>query len=646
MKKKPLFKFLLAVCLVAALSVSAFLSSCCSPAPTGTLVAGFTDAPTTLNPFWSQRYPSTAFTGLIYEPLFYAMEDGSIEPCLATDWVQGDSGLEYTINLNPKAKWSDGTKVTADDVVFTYQLNWLHDAEWSQARNNKALLKKDGTAPAADALTKVSDTAVKFKLSDTFATQIFLTTLSTAFICPKHIWEPKIAALEALVPPVSIEKYAVEEESAAVQEALLVGSGPFMYEQYVSEEYMKYKVNPNYWTGTPAKIDQVVFKIYADPQVATLALRSGEVDCLPLISTPTEIATLLTDKDITVDIITNYNSTIMFFLNMRWAPLNVLNVRKAIDMALNKQDMITFGAFGYGTLPQQVPFPGGLAESNDDLAWTNTYVDGTGAFKSQATRVADANALLDAVPGMSTIAGGIGGIRTYVDPNGVAKKVSFEGLYMPSPTYQRLAELAAEDLLDIGIEIIPTVETGAFGPKVFGGQVWQYQTIIFGYPGAPEFDGMVKQWGMPVYGANYDGSVVGFNQNPNDPYVDNGAAQPGSATGPKPMTYDTPNWATATTAEKAWYKQLYEDLLDMANPIEEDLRETRTMANPATRLAAVKAVQAEFAAALPVVNLYHPQYMSAYREDRFEGWDVEGIFLYGFMPPPTSTATLMKISAK
>jgi ABC-type transport system substrate-binding protein len=388
-----------------------------------------------------------------------------------------------------------------------------------------------------------------------------------------------------------------------------------------------------------------VFKIYADPQVATLALRSGEVDCLPLVSTPTEVAGLLTDKQITVDIITNYNSTIMFLLNMRVPPLNVLNVRKAMDMALNKADMITFGAFGYGTLPSQVPFPPGLAESNNDITWEKTYVDGTGAFKSQATRVADANALLDAVPGMSTIAGGIGGIRTYVDPNGVAQKVSFEGLYMPSPTYQRLAELAAEDMAEIGIEIVPTVETGAFGPKVFGGQVWQYETIIFGYPGAPEFDGMVKQWGMPTYGANYDGSVVGFNQNPNDPWTDNGADQPGAATGPKPMTYDTPNWATATTAEKAFYKQLWQDLMAMAAPIEADLRATRTMSDPVERLAAVKEVQADFAAVLPVVNLYHPQYMSAYREDRFEGWDVEGVFLYGFMPPPTSIPTLMKLSA-
>jgi len=644
-KKKPLLKFLTAACLAAVLLVSTFLTSCCGVTPTGRLVAGFTDAPTTFNPFWSQRYPSTAFTGLIYEPLFYAMEDGSIEPALATDWAQGAGGLEYTININPKAKWSDGTAVTADDVIFTYQLHWEYEAEWSQARNNKALLKMTGDDPATDALTKISDLSVKFKLRDTFSTQIFLTTLSTVFICPEHIWEPKIAELAALTPPVSIEKYAVEEEALTIQKALLIGSGPFLYEEYASEEYMVYKTNTNYWTGTSAKIDEVVFKIYADPQVATLALRSGEVDCLPMIETPTEVATLLTDKNIEVDIIENYNSTIMFFLNMRYAPLNVLNVRKAIDMALNKPDMITFGAFGYGTLPSQVPFPPGLAESNNDITWEKTYVDGTGTFKDLTTRVADANALLDAVPGMSTIAAGVDGIRTYVDPNGVPQKVTFEGLYRPSPTYQRMAELVAEDMEEIGIEIVPTVETGAFGPKVFGGQVYSYETIIFGYPGAPEFDGMVKQWGMPTYGANYDGSVVGFNQNPDDPYINNGAAKPGAADGPKIMTYDTPDWDTATVAEKAHYKKLYEDLLAMANPIEAQLRATRTMADPAARLTAVKAAQAAFAAQLPVVNLYHPQYMSAYREDRFEGWDVEGIFLYGFMPPTTSVTTLMGISA-
>ena len=113
-----------------------------------------------------------------------------------------------------------------------------------------------------------------------------------------------------------------------------------------------------------------------------------------------------------------------------------------------------------------------------------------------------------------TIATGIDGIRTY---NG--EKVSFEGLYLASHTYtyQQTTELLAGDLAEIGIEIIPTEETGPFGPKVFSGnQVWDYETIIFGYPSLPRFSSrgslsFVTQWGNEWWGSSYDGCVV-------DPY--------------------------------------------------------------------------------------------------------------------------------
>ena len=153
MKKKPLFKFLAAACLATVLVVSSLLSACCGGAPRNRVVAGFTDGPSTLNPFWAQRYPQTAFVGLIYEPLVYSMEDGSIEAGLADTWTQSADGLEWTVHINTLAKWSDGVKVTADDVIYTLGLHWQNDGEWSQARNNKALLKKNEAGdPATDAV--------------------------------------------------------------------------------------------------------------------------------------------------------------------------------------------------------------------------------------------------------------------------------------------------------------------------------------------------------------------------------------------------------------------------------------------------------------------------------------------------------------
>jgi len=342
-----------------------------------------------------------------------------------------------------------------------------------------------------------------------------------------------------------------------------------------------------------------------------------------------------------VDIIANYNSTTMFFLNMRYPPLHIYEVRKAIDMALDKDDIIQYAAFGYGTDAQMIPFAPGLSESNEDVAWKKQYTNTDGTFKSLADRIDDANDLLDTVPGLTDYVEGE--IRTWTDPDtGVGPiELSFEGLYLSSPTYQRAAELIAEQMEEIGIEIVPTVETGAFGPKVFSGWgVWRYETIIFGYPSSPDFDGLVKQWGQPGFGGDYDGSVVGWN---NDPSM-----APPAEEGYRPQTYETPYYRDSTRdptqAELDLWMNIYNQLVAQSAPLSAALRETRTIIDDDERMQAVLDVQEDFADALPIITLYHPQFMSAYRTDEFTGWgDPEGIFYYGFAPPTVSVRTLMNV---
>jgi ABC-type transport system substrate-binding protein len=637
-KKKPLFKFLAGACLSAVLVVSSLLSACGTTSGDVRITGGVTTSSgiSTLNPFWAQRFPNTQFVGLIMEPLVYRMEDGSIVPALAKDWEVDATGKIWTVNIDPKAKWSDGEKVDADDVVFTFETQYANAGEWSQGRSNGGLMvdADDDGEPDAGSIAKVDVDTVTFTLGDTYAARIFLASLSTVFICPAHIWEPKLTELEAAGS--SIEQYALEESDTLADE--LIGSGPFIFNSYVPLQYLLYDTDPNYWGGDRAVVDEVMLRMYATADTATLALKAGDIDMLAMVESVAEVPKLLLDQNITIDIIPNFNSTVMFFLNMRYPPLNILEVRQAIDMALNKQDLIDFAAFGYATLPQMVPFAGGLAESNDDVAWIKKYVDSAGTFLPLATRITNANALLDSVPGMSAFVEGE--TRTYTPPGhtGVgAIELSYEGLYLSSPTYQRAAELIADQMAEIGIEIVPTVETGAFGPKVFSGwQVFNYETIIFGYPSDPDFDNVAKQWGQPVFGGNYDGSVVGWN---NDTTM-----TPPKLEGYRPQTYDTP-FEDPTAAQEAYWLAIYDQLVADALDVNADLRETQLIVNEATRLDAVMDVQQAFADAMPVVCLYHPQSMSAFRTDEWENWgNPNGIFLYGMMPGTTSVITLMTVS--
>ena len=252
--KKPLFKVLAFVGLAATMILSSVLGACSSSVVPGNvrIVGGVQTSSgiSTLNPFWAQRFPNTQYVGLIMEPLVYGQEDGSSTPLLATDWSVDSTGKIWTVNLDPDAMWSDGEALTADDVVFTFKQQYANAGEWSQGRSNGAMMLdiNDDGEPDAGAIVAVDDHTVKFTLNATYAEQVFLSGLNTVFICPEHIWAPKIIALEAADS--SIEQYALEESATLADE--LIGSGPFLFNEYVALQYVLYDTDPDYWGGTPA----------------------------------------------------------------------------------------------------------------------------------------------------------------------------------------------------------------------------------------------------------------------------------------------------------------------------------------------------------------------------------------------------------
>jgi ABC-type transport system substrate-binding protein len=140
-------------------------------------------------------------------------------------------------------------------------------------------------------------------------------------------------------------------------------------------------------------------------------------------------------------------------------------------MTIDRQALINSATYGYGSLPQQVPFAGGLAESNPDIAWVDKYVDGEGELLDQEIRVANANSLLDAIPGMSDKPAEppAGWVRTWTDPvTGVAVDLEFDFNYIGAPTYQRGATEITIALEDIGIQLNPAPFAGGmFGPTLF-----------------------------------------------------------------------------------------------------------------------------------------------------------------------------------
>lgn len=133
----------------------------------------------TVNGLLTADYPTIYITGSLFESLVTISPiDGQIVPGLADSYEIAPDGKTYTFHLNKDAKWHDGTDVTADDVIFTFDVA-LDEKSPNPVRSSVAQMLDSYRAVDADTVEMVT--------KEPFAT--FLYTVNQVLTMPKHIWE-------------------------------------------------------------------------------------------------------------------------------------------------------------------------------------------------------------------------------------------------------------------------------------------------------------------------------------------------------------------------------------------------------------------------------------------------------------------------
>lgn len=182
---------------------------------------------------------------------------------------------------------------------------------------------------------KVDDTTVTFTLAEPSASVVELLSAET-FILPKHIFEGKG----------SFDVNMLEDK--------VVGSGPYMLEEYKTGEHLKFVKNPNYANGE-ANIDTVVYRIIENSDTASLALQKQEVDALSV--TVDQVDTFEGDDNFTVS---KYSEGRVSYLRLNSvAPsMKEKDYREGIFRALNRDEIMTaaftsedYYKLGYTFLP-------------------------------------------------------------------------------------------------------------------------------------------------------------------------------------------------------------------------------------------------------------------------------------------------------
>ena len=199
----------------------------------------------TLNPFTAVFNEALIVLNYEYEPLAGIVETGDYGGILAKDFKV--DGKTWTYEIQPEATWSDGEPVTADDVVWTYEA----------VMNNKPLQVANGESVGnIEKVVATDDKTVEIITTD--PTPLHPGILP---IVPKHIWE-KID---------NPDEYANTED--------VVGSGPFIIDEYKQGTSITMKANPHYWRGKTG-VDKLHIVGFKNIDAAVLALRNGEIDML------------------------------------------------------------------------------------------------------------------------------------------------------------------------------------------------------------------------------------------------------------------------------------------------------------------------------------------------------------------------------
>lgn len=205
-------------------------------------------------------------TGLMFLPLMELDADLNFEGMLA-DSITTEDNKNFIVHIDDAATWSDGTPVTADDVVYTA----LRLA--SPVIGNTAMMYyvfegvgDDGFveegAESIDGIQKVDDKTVQFTTKEEMPITTFENSYARYLLTlPKHV----------------IEQCSEEELSTADWfNHPDVVSGPFIVTDFDVDHYISYEANKDYWKGAP-KIDKLNIKIVDGSQLYA-GLQSGEID--------------------------------------------------------------------------------------------------------------------------------------------------------------------------------------------------------------------------------------------------------------------------------------------------------------------------------------------------------------------------------
>ena len=250
-----------------------------SQAKSATLVVAMEQASLrTLDPNDAYEPAAFIFENALYSTLVTFASDNlrQLKPNVASSWDVSADGTTYTFHLDPKAKFADGSPITADDVVFSMQ-------RFINLKGPGAFL-----LGSVSSVTSSAPDTVVFKLS------------SPDFTFPWILTSSALGIAESKIIKAHGGTDAADAASSDKAEAWLdqhsAGSGPFVLDSWTRGQQLVLTRNDQYW-GTPPAYSKIIFKFVNDPNTEQQLLQRGDAG-IAIDLTPDQVSGLSSNAKI------------------------------------------------------------------------------------------------------------------------------------------------------------------------------------------------------------------------------------------------------------------------------------------------------------------------------------------------------------
>ncbi|NKE64298.1 ABC transporter substrate-binding protein [Ramlibacter sp. RBP-2] len=298
-----------------------------------TLVFAQEATPPTLDPYFSSSIATRNVAMHIFEQLVTRGESNQVIPELAESWKVSDDGLTYTFKIRTGVKFHNGKELTSADVKASFE------------RYKRMALARVSLAPVA---TMTAPDRNTFVITLTKPQPIFLEELS-AFVVP-------IAILPA------------EQADREGNKIDLIGTGPMQFVEWVPDSHIRLKRFDGYKPDTRYKgnegfggqknvwFDTVDFKIVKEPGARVAGLESGQLQIIEDLP-PESAKRLAGNKSLVLYDLKN------FWLHGAWVnhhrpPTNDLKVRRAMQLALDMEEIMEISTDGAYAVQPGLQYPG------------------------------------------------------------------------------------------------------------------------------------------------------------------------------------------------------------------------------------------------------------------------------------------------